>query len=71
MNISKIAELAGVSKSTVSRVLSQNGSVSEKSRAKVLQIIEESNYKPNPYARILNKKSTKLLGVIVPDICGK
>lgn len=68
MNISKIAELAGVSKSTVSRVLSKNGSVSEKSRVKVLQVIEESNYRPNPYARILNKKSTKLIGVIVPDI---
>ncbi|MEG1947148.1 MAG: LacI family DNA-binding transcriptional regulator [Lachnospiraceae bacterium] len=68
MNISEIAELAGVSKSTVSRVLSKNGSVSVKSKEKVLKAIQDSNYRPNPYARILNKKSTNLLGVIVPDI---
>lgn len=68
MNIIQIAELAGVSKSTVSRVLSGNGSVSAKSYEKVMKVVNEINYQPNPYARILNKKSTALIGIIVPDI---
>lgn len=68
MNISKIAELSGVSKSTVSRVLSGTGSFSAKSQAKVMEVVNALDYRPNPYARILNKKSTNLIGVIVPDI---
>lgn len=68
MNIYTIAQLAGVSKSTVSRVLSKNGSVSKKSYDKVMKIIEEYDYKPNQYAQILNRKSTNLIGIITPDI---
>ncbi len=68
MNIYKIAQLAGVSKSTVSRVLSNNGSVSQASYDKVMQVVKEYNYKPNQYARILNNMPTKLIGVITPDI---
>lgn len=68
MNIIQIAEMAGVSKSTVSRVLSGNGSVSPKSYEKVMRVVNEIDYQPNPYARILNKKSTSLIGIIVPDI---
>ena len=68
IQIAEIAELAGVSKSTVSRVLSGNGSVSQKSYDKVMRVVNEIDYRPNPYARILNKKSTSLIGIIVPDI---
>lgn len=68
ITISTIAKLAGVSKSTVSRVLSDNKNVSKKTREKVLKIISDNDYRPNQYAQILNNKSTNLIGVIVPDI---
>lgn len=68
ITISTIAELAGVSKSTVSRVITNHENVSDKTRRKVLQIMADNNYTPNRYAQILNNKSTKLIGVIVPDI---
>ena len=68
MNINTIAKLSGVSKSTVSRVLSKNGSVSKESYEKVMQIINQYDYKPNRYARILNNMPTNLIGIITPDI---
>lgn len=46
MNIIQIAELAGVSKSTVSRVLSGNGAVSQKSYDKVMRVVNEIDYLP-------------------------
>lgn len=68
MNISTIAQLANVSKSTVSRVLSKNGSVSKEAYQRVMKVVQETGYRPNQYARILNKKSTNLIGIIAPDI---
>ncbi len=68
LNLSDIAKLAGVSKSTASRVLSNHDHVSEKSRAKVMAIVEELNYKPNQQARMLNNKSSQTIGIIVPDL---
>lgn len=68
VTINTIAKLSGVSKATVSRVLSNHPNVSEKTRQKVLEIIREHNYQPNRTAQMLNKKASKLIGVIVPDI---
>lgn len=68
LNLSDIAKLAGVSKSTASRVLSNHEHVSEKSRAKVMAVVEKVNYKPNQYARILNNKSSQIIGIVVPDL---
>ena len=55
-NISDIAKLAGVSKSTVSRFLN-NGSVSPATKEKITKIIEENNYQPNQFCTKL-KSST-------------
>ncbi|MBQ9643307.1 MAG: LacI family DNA-binding transcriptional regulator, partial [Lachnospiraceae bacterium] len=51
MNIYDIAEMAGVSIATVSRVMSGSDKVSDKTRKKVLSVIEESGYTPNVFAQ--------------------
>lgn len=64
MNVSiiDVAERAGVSKSTVSRVLT-GGSVSNKAKQAVYQAMEELNYTPNQVAQGLRGASTKVVGV--------
>lgn len=62
-----VAKKAGVSKSTVSRVLTSNGYVSEASRQKVLLAMEEIGYIPNLLARQLQSGVTKTIGFIAPS----
>ncbi|PNH22682.1 LacI family transcriptional regulator [Staphylococcus haemolyticus] len=64
-NISDIAKLAGVSKSTVSRFLN-GGSVSHQTKEKLSRIIEEHDYQPNQFAQSLRAKHTNLIGAIIP-----
>ncbi|UMT77537.1 LacI family DNA-binding transcriptional regulator [Staphylococcus roterodami] len=64
-NISDIAKLAGVSKSTVSRFLN-NGSVSKKTSEKLTKIIDEHDYQPNQFAQSLRARQTHLIGAIIP-----
>lgn len=68
MNIYQIAEKAGVSIASVSRVLNDSPSVSKKTREKVLKIIKEDHYIPNVFARGLMLDSMKLVGVICTDV---
>ncbi|RCX20634.1 LacI family transcriptional regulator [Fontibacillus phaseoli] len=65
-NINEIARLAGVSVSTVSRVLNHHKYVSEEKRAAVQKIIDEMNYTPNRNAVDLIRGETKKIGVIIP-----
>ena len=67
MNIEKVSQLAGVSKSTVSRYLN-NGSVSQRTKEKIEKIIKTHNYEPNRFAQSLKAKRTNMLGVIVPRV---
>ena len=67
MNIKKVAEAAGVSITTVSRVLNSPDMVSEETRNKVLSTMEKLNYTPNWFARNLQKTRTNVIGVIIPD----
>ncbi|GCD81017.1 LacI family transcriptional regulator [Parageobacillus thermoglucosidasius] len=66
--IRDVAKLAGVSVATVSRVLNQNGYVNEETEKRVRQAMKELNYKPSEVARALFKKTSKTIGLIVPDI---
>ena len=51
-SIAEIAQICGVSKATVSRVINNSPSgVGEKTRERVLQTIEKMNYRPNALAR--------------------
>lgn len=66
-----IASIAGVSQSTVSRVLSSDGSstlISEETANRIKQIAREMGYSPNPIARALRGEGTNLIGLIVRDI---
>ena len=64
-----VARRAGVSKSTVSRVLSgQVSYMRPETRARVLQAIEELNYRPNSLARSLILKRSKTVGLLISDV---
>jgi DNA-binding LacI/PurR family transcriptional regulator len=66
LNIGEIAKRAGVSRSTVSYALSGRRNVSEKTRARVQQVIEELNYRPNASARALKEGRTRTIGLVIP-----
>jgi Transcriptional regulators len=67
-HISDVAKLAGVSPATVSRVMNGTAKVSEEKLKRVLQAINETDFKPNEIARSLYKKSSRIIGYIVPSI---
>ncbi|MCR5702922.1 MAG: LacI family DNA-binding transcriptional regulator [Lachnospiraceae bacterium] len=67
MNINEIAELAGVSRATVSRYLN-NGYVSNEKRDRISKVIEETGYMPSAQAQMLRTKKTGFIGVIIPKI---
>lgn len=67
ITITDIARKAGVAKSTVSRYLN-GGSVSVKTRRKIDEIVKETGYTPNSFARSLKAKKTNMLGVIIPRL---
>ena len=68
MNIYDIAQRAGVSIATVSRVLNGSPNVSTKTKAKVLGVIEEAGYTPNVFARGLGLNTMKMIGVLCTDV---
>lgn len=63
-----LAREAGVSVATVSRVINNSGSVKEKTKTRILEIMHEKNFIPNAHARGLNHISMKTIGVIICDI---
>ncbi|NLL31206.1 MAG: LacI family transcriptional regulator [Clostridiales bacterium] len=64
-----IAEKVGVSKATVSMVINKKDSnISEETKKKIYDAIEEMGYIPNNIARGLNTKRSGSIGIIVPDI---
>jgi LacI family transcriptional regulator/LacI family asc operon transcriptional repressor len=67
MNIYDISNKAGVSIATVSRVINGNSNVSEKTKKKVLDVIEECGYTPNAFARGLGLNSMKTVGIMCAD----
>lgn len=62
-----VASRAGLSVSTVSHVVNDSRAVSEESRRRVLQAMEELGYKPNVLARSLRRQKSHTIGMIVPD----
>ena len=63
-----IADKAGVSRVTVSRVLSNHPSVKAETRKKVLYWVKKLDYEPNLIAQSLAGNSTNLIGLLVPEI---
>ncbi|TVQ03632.1 MAG: LacI family transcriptional regulator [Balneolaceae bacterium] len=68
LNIDKVAKLAHVSRSVVSRVLNNHPNVSEEARTRVMTVVNEYNYKPNSVARSLATQSTYQVGVLTSRI---
>ena len=69
MNLKEIAKICGVSVATVSNVLNDKPKVSEKTKQKILQVVEQTGYQPNYFAQGMRKKKTRTIGVIVDDLC--
>ena len=67
ITIDDVARALGISKTTVSRAISSKGRVGDDTRLKVLEYIEEHNYRPNLMARALAQQKTYNIGVIWPD----
>ncbi|AIQ65649.1 HTH-type transcriptional regulator DegA [compost metagenome] len=66
--IHDVALKAGVSVTTVSRVMNNRGYISETTRSKVYQAMNELNYQPNEIARSLLRKQSNILGLIIPNV---
>ncbi|MEM6782402.1 MAG: LacI family DNA-binding transcriptional regulator [Bacteroidota bacterium] len=69
--IHDVARRAGVSISTVSRVLNQTANVSKRRRARVREAAAALGYSPNPAARSLLGRSSGSLGIVLPYITGE
>lgn len=66
--IYQVAEKAGVSISTVSKVINNTGRISEETRKKVKRIMKELNFQPSVVASALTGKQTKTIGFLISDI---
>lgn len=66
-NIKQVAEKAGVSMMTVSRVINDSGKVAQETREKVLKAIKECHYYPNSIARGLASNKTNIIGIVIYD----
>jgi LacI family transcriptional regulator len=64
----EIADAAGVSQATVSRVINDGPKVGRATRARVKQIIEQLNYRPNANARALATNRSNAIGVVLADL---
>ena len=70
VTLKRIAEKAGVSKTTVSYVFSNHPDVGSETRKKVLKIARRFDYQPNHFARALNTGRTKTIGVVFTNALG-
>ena len=66
--IRDVARIAGVSPATVSRVMNGTARVGEEKRQRVMDAIAQTKFQPNDLARALFKNSSKIIGLIVPNI---
>ncbi|NUR31704.1 MAG: LacI family DNA-binding transcriptional regulator [Catenulispora sp.] len=66
MNIGEIARRSGVARSTVSYALSGKRPVSEETRRRIQEVIDELDYRPNAAARALKEGRTRTLGLVIP-----
>lgn len=67
MKLSDIARLAGVSRSTVSRVVNDDPRVSDDVRERVKRTVSEVGYQPNAAARALASRRTGIIGMVIPE----
>ena len=68
VTIYDIAMRAGVSASTVSRVINNYQYVKDDTRAKIIKIMNECNFVPNDTARSLTTKTSRMIGILIADL---
>ncbi len=68
ITLKEIAEKCSVSITTVSNILNGKSNVSEETKARVLQVIKETGYRPNYMARGLRASKTNSVGLIIDDL---
>lgn len=66
--ICEVAEMAGVSRQTVSRVLNNHPDVAEETRNKILEVMRRLEYRPNAVARSLIKQTTNSIGLVTAGL---
>jgi LacI family transcriptional regulator len=66
VNMKKIAELADVNVSTVSKALNDSPDIGPKTRERILALIDKFDYHPNISARRLRKQKTSTIGICIP-----
>ncbi|HJP80099.1 MAG TPA: LacI family DNA-binding transcriptional regulator [Pseudonocardiaceae bacterium] len=71
MDIGEIARRSGVSRSTVSYALSGKRAVSEATRQRIQQVIDEVGYRPNAAARALKEGRTRTIGLVIPPAAAR
>lgn len=67
VTIKDIAKIAGVSVTTVSKVINDYPDIGEKTKARVLKIIDQENYRPNAIARSLSTNKSNTIGIFITD----
>ena len=67
VTIYEVAKLSGVSLATVSRVINNSSTVSEKTKKRVMDVIKQLGYKPSGLAQALATNKTTNIGVIIPS----
>jgi len=68
-SISDIAQICGVSKATVSRVINdKSDGVGENTKQRIQKVIKELNYRPNNLARSVTTSRSGIIGLIIPDV---
>jgi DNA-binding LacI/PurR family transcriptional regulator len=63
-----IAEIVGVSESTVSRAINNKAGVGAKTKEEILEVAKKRNFQPNRLAQNLAKQETNVIGLLLPDI---
>lgn len=71
VTIKDVSQLAGVSKSTVSRYIAENGYVSEEKRKAIEEAIRALDYRPNKMARGLRSSRSDIVGLVVGDVASQ
>lgn len=71
VTIKEVAQAAGVSTATVSRVLNKVGPVDNETRRRVEEAAKELSYVPNALGRSLSTRRTEALGMLLPDLYGE
>ena len=66
LTLEQIAKLAGVSRSTVSRVINHHPNVKSEVRQRVMKVVAETGYHPNPAARSLASQRSGVIGLVIP-----